>query len=132
MSNLLVLAEVRLASKVSSYFKIECDALEDSDWACAAEMLARRVKPFSTVEGVPNGGLKFAAALESYCVPGHGLLIVDDVVTTGGSMEKYRDHRPAIGGTLFSRGFHPGWVVPLFTLSPEKLALGPRAKWRST
>ena len=51
-------------------------------------------------------------------------LIVDDVLTTGGSMV---DHRAALGGSrckgvvIFARGECPSWVVPLFQM--------PRGLW---
>jgi adenine/guanine phosphoribosyltransferase-like PRPP-binding protein len=45
------------------------------------------------------------------------LLIVDDVWTTGGSMEEHRAGRDAIGAVLFARGPVADWVTPLFTLN---------------
>ena len=44
-------------------FKIECDALTDDDIETLAEMIRQMVGPFSSVEGVPRGGLRLAAAL---------------------------------------------------------------------
>lgn len=67
-------------------WKIECDALSDSDWDCLAQIVADRTQ-FGSVYGIPRGGVKFQKALEKYIKPGHPLrLVVDDVYTTGKSM----------------------------------------------
>lgn len=104
-----------LHSGEMSPWKIDCDALADDDFATLARMLAD-VLPcsFGTVEGVPRGGLRWARALEKFARPGGGLLIVDDVLTTGGSMEGLRAGRDAMGAVIFARGPVPSWVVPLF------------------
>jgi pyrimidine operon attenuation protein/uracil phosphoribosyltransferase len=70
------------------------------------------------VIGVPQGGLRLAKACRKYAIEHHAVvLIVDDVLTTGASMEderkKHRD-RPVIGVVLFARGPRPGWVNALF------------------
>lgn len=96
-------------------WKIECDALTDDDW----EAIAAKVGPkfsFDRVEGVPRGGLRFAEALEPYAI-GFGLLIVDDVLTTGGSMTIQRNGRAADGLVLFSRGPLLGWIKPIFEVA---------------
>ena len=98
-------------------WKIECDALADEDWLWAAHRIAERVE-FSTVEGVPKGGLKLAKALEPLCTKGL-LLVVDDVYTTGGSIYTHRAGREAIGYVLFSRALKmPFWVGALWQLHP--------------
>jgi hypothetical protein len=69
-------------------WKIECDALTDNDWDCLAQIVADRTK-FGSVYGIPRGGVKFANALEKYISPGYNLrLVVDDVYTTGKSMNE--------------------------------------------
>ena len=50
-----------------------------------------------------------------------GWLIVEDVVTTGGSMERIRADRLAVGVCVFARGPCPWWVTPLFQM-PASLA----------
>ena len=70
-------------------FKIECDALSDDDLKTLAALIARK-QTFSRVLGVPRGGLRLAHALERYCSPEGDVLIVDDVLTTGKSMEDMR------------------------------------------
>ena len=82
-----------LSSGKVSDWKIECDALVSEDWDTLARIVSKRFK-FNRVVGIPEGGLPFAAALEPYANKGskiHPTLIVDDVVTTGRSFEKYRD-----------------------------------------
>lgn len=120
MTNLFRSADFTLASGRHSVWKIDCDALTDDDWVTLAALATTKLPPFSDVEGVPTGGLKFAAALERHIVPGAGrLLIADDVLTTGGSMEAHRKGRLAMGVAVFGRGPPPGWVRCLFRLHDE-------------
>ena len=45
----------------------------------------------------------------------NGMLIVDDVFTTGASMEAL--HTPGdIGAVVFARGLCPSWITPLFQM----------------
>jgi len=71
-------------------WKVECDKLTSGDWECLAKIVGNSLK-FSRVEGVPRGGLKLANLLQIYTRATGGLLIVDDVFTTGSSMEKHRN-----------------------------------------
>jgi len=100
----------------SSIFKIECDSLSDKEIACCAALLLKRLYPFSEVEGVPTGGIRLAKAFEKYKSDSGGLLIVDDVWTTGGSMREFKGSRVAQGAVLFSRSNVEPWVVPLFSM----------------
>ena len=101
------------------YFKIKCDALTDEDIETLAYIIARRI-PFYDVFGVPTGGVRIANALEKYKdKEGYGyFLIVDDVLTTGNSMEDAKQvcyDKPEITGVvLFARGECPDWVFPVF------------------
>lgn len=110
------LGKFTLASGRVSDFKIDCDALNDADWKALAWLVATRYPPFGKVEGVPRGGLPFAEALQQYCHPeSNTLLIADDVLTTGGSMEKQRAGRDAIGIVVFSRAkIVPQWINFIF------------------
>jgi orotate phosphoribosyltransferase len=51
-------------------------------------------------------------------------LIVDDVLTTGKSMEEMRKKHSnvlTIGVVLFARGKCPKWVEPIFNMWDEKV-----------
>ena len=72
-------------------WKIEMDALSDNEWKCIAHMIMGLSQPFQAVIGIPRGGLKLGGYLHEYSTqnPADPYLIVDDVMTTGGSMEEY-------------------------------------------
>ena len=73
-------------------------------------------RKFGCVEGVPRGGVRLATALERYITVGDDLLIVDDVLTTGLSMERHRDGREAFGIVVFARGLCPNWISSIWNL----------------
>lgn len=108
-----------LSSGQRSPLRIECDALGAADWLAIAEWAAAVLPPFQTVEGVPRGGLRLAALLSPRARATGGLLIVDDVLTTGRSMERQRAGREAQGIVLFARGVPPPWVKALLRLEVE-------------
>ena len=108
-------------------WKIECDALTDEDWETLAGIVANKWQ-FSSVEGIPRGGLKFADALHHHMTPDTAThLIVDDVFTTGASMSEAL-HRVSITGAnidvlgfvVFARGDVSSfpWVKPMWTAAP--------------
>ena len=103
-----------LHSGSTTTWRINCDILTEQDWDCIANIVMEQVPYFGEVEGVPTGGLHFAQALRPYISEGP-LLIVDDVLTTGKSMEQHRGQRDAIGVVLFARGLTPSWVTTIFT-----------------
>lgn len=103
------------AGGIPLLWKTECDVLTDDDWECIASIVGPMLT-FARVEGVPTGGRSFAQALEPYA-HGQGLLIVDDVFTTGGSMERHRDGRFAEGVVLFARNPTPEWIRPVWSLT---------------
>jgi hypothetical protein len=117
---LLEAGDFTFHSGSKSWFKIECDALSEEDWRTAATMLLELLPTFRSVEGIPRGGIALARELEPLACGeercDHPVLIVDDVLTTGKSMEEQRAGRGAIGAVLFSRGPCPSWVIPLFIL----------------
>lgn len=43
-----------------------------------------------------------------------GMLIVDDVYTTGGSLDGFRGDRNAIDAVVFARQEPLSWITPLF------------------
>ncbi len=105
-----------LASGASAGWKIDCEALTKADWETLALIASEILPPFGEVEGVPRGGILFAKIMSDHATEGP-LLITEDVVTTGESMERQRDGREAIGITVFARDTPPKWVVPLFLMN---------------
>jgi len=121
--SLFVKRDTMMSSGIKSDFKIECDALTDDDLECIAYLISKLVK-FRKVVSVPTGGDKLAGCLESYCSNDNNLpvLICDDVLTTGGSMERKREEigEPnAKGAVIFSRGDCPEWITPLFSINSD-------------
>ena len=130
--NLFQLGDFTLASGTKSRWKIDCDALTPSDWDALAEMAVERVPPYSVVIPVPRGGFPFANALAAHMRDRdaeHKVLLVEDVVTTGKTITRYRDalatafpESEYIGVCVFARGPVPDWVVPLFQVTPAREA----------
>ena len=111
-------------------WKIECDGISNEEWATLAEMIYEyEPRNFGEVVGIPRGGVPLAEKLQGYAT-GNGMdpiLIVDDVLTTGGSMNTFqmdyfrnRDPRRGyIGWVVFSRiplEHANGWISSLFTM----------------
>jgi orotate phosphoribosyltransferase len=108
------------------HWKIECDALTDVEINALAYIISSKLK-FSSVIGVPKGGIRIAKALNKYKSDTGRCLIIDDVLTTGNSMEevkKQHDDRNVIGVVLFARAKCPEWVIPLFQMSKFFSRLG--------
>ena len=100
-------------------WKIECDALTDEDWKCLAKMISEKTE-FGSVYGIPRGGTKLANALQKYCNPKNPTrLVVDDVYTTGKSMNEVMQ-KGDFGFVVFARQrilFDPErYVKALFTM----------------
>lgn len=96
--------------------KINCDALTLEDWDTLAAWVACRIN-FRQVVSIPTGGDKFAAALDKHRKSNGCILIVDDVLTTGKSMEKMLRQYPygeVRGAVVFARGPVPSWVIARF------------------
>lgn len=129
--SLFELGNFILSSGAKSCWKIECDALSAPDIGTLAVLIAQMVGPFASVEGVPRGGLRLAEALRPFRTQLGCHLIVDDVLTTGGSLERHKaayasagsDTFPRqdviIGAVVFARGPCPPWIKAVFQLSPE-------------
>lgn len=111
-------------------FKIDCDALTDTDLETLALHFAAAIKPagqvYGEIVGVPRGGVRFADALQRHVRTSGNQwqthLIVDDVLTTGNSMEAYwRERYPnrfsgVRGLVIFARGPCPEWITPIFKM----------------
>lgn len=123
-----------LRSGRESLWKIECDAFTKEDWETLALMASQILPPFRKAYGVPRGGIVFAECLGKYATKNQNdpILIAEDVVTTGGSVERYLDQlrthgdedRTAfdkvIGVAVYGRGEKwPDWVEVICPLHPK-------------
>ena len=102
-------------------WKIECDALTEESIETFAAIINRNFVPFCRVVGVPHGRTRIATALEKYKAEADPTLIVDDVLTTGRSMEDCKrrigPYHTVLGVVLFARDTPPYWVTPIFQLT---------------
>jgi len=105
------------------HWKIECDAITSPEWKCIARMIFERERrPFQAVIGIPRGGVELGKWLNEYSTqnPEHPYLIVDDVLTTGGSMNEYREEhfyeKESFGWVVFARKQPQPWVKALFQM----------------
>ena len=104
-------------------WKIEMDALSDNEWKCIAHMIIELSQPFRAAIGIPRGGLKLSGYLNDYGSTqkeSDPYLIVDDVMTTGGSMEVFKkehfNDKYVIGWVVFARSKVPIWCDALFRM----------------
>lgn len=106
-----------------SQFKLECAALTQADCEAAALWLLPSLGPFGSVEAVaskdPQAGW-FADAFRPYITEdARTVLICDDLLTTGNSMDAQRAGRLGVGAVIFARGVCPAWIRPLLELHPR-------------
>lgn len=115
---------ITLHSGHISHFKIDCDALTDQDLQSLAALAATKIQ-FKQAIGVPSGGLRFATHLNIYAdISQKTILIVDDVLTTGKSMQEYADKYPneqIKGIVIVARNTCPEWITPIFTMNSKIL-----------
>lgn len=126
---LFQLGDFILNGGTHSSWKIDCDALTNEDMVALTQLVRCLAGDFSSVKGVPTGGTRLAEWLRPFCTGTyHPHLIVDDVLTTGASMDKafgavsqrtVKD-RGVRGVVLFARGSCSDWITPLFQM-PQKL-----------
>lgn len=111
--------EFTLSSGQESQWKVDCDGLTDEDWNTLAAMAMEMWDlEFGEVIGIPTGGIKFADAMSKYSV-GYSdiLLVVDDVYTTGNTIEtEMNKHKRVAGLVAFTRGPHPMRVFSIWNL----------------
>lgn len=120
----------RLSSGGQSFYRLEADtSQEDPETLEAmASIIAANVPPFDEVVGVPRGGLALAAALGIYCIPGADcVLFVDDVWTTGGSLDaevakRLNSPKQFAKAVVWDRGGAPDDVFCLFKVNGLKKA----------
>lgn len=106
-------------------FKIDCDALTDEDIETLAKIIGKSTG-FSKAISVPRGGDRLTAALVQYeDIAYDTILIVDDVLTTGGSMERVKkqvmhdysdEYEDIIGIVIFARNECPDWITAVFQM----------------
>lgn len=122
-ANLFQRGDFTLNSGLRRDWKIECDALTNDDLEALVCMALPILPRFSTLVSVPGGGDRIVDVLQQYAAPEGWTLIVDDVLTTGGSMERAREKQkkfawpPIAGFVLFACGPVPEWIIPLFSMS---------------
>ena len=112
------LSRITLHSGKTSEFKIECDAITKEEWDTLAYLGSRIIGEFSSVYGVPRGGIPFAEAMEKYVSDKGPCLIVDDVLTTGGSIVEAMD-TSCVGLVAFARGRCPSGVKAVFYMNDK-------------
>ena len=122
-THLFVEEDFKSHAGLDLHWKIEMDALDEAEWKCTARMIMEyQTEPFQAAIGIPRGGLKLSVYLNDYSTQNNNdpYLIVDDVLTTGGSMEEFKkeyfDKNKVFGWVVVSRQRPPDWVRTLFQM----------------
>ena len=122
MSNLFKAESFVSHSGLDLNWKIECDALSDPEWFTISQMIMEVSPPFREAYGIPRGGVKLGNLLRQYGTKKKEdpICIVDDVLTTGGSMIEYAETEfkgeDVIGWVGFARSQLPDWINALFRM----------------
>ena len=117
-----------LHSGMQTWWRIDCDNLTNSEIHLLAKLIAEKVGTYHEVscpESHPGSavhGLK--AALLQYREPRYAgkkiMLLVDDVLTSGATMQHIKDlnnkYYEYKGAVIFARGLCPDWVTPIFQM----------------
>lgn len=135
MTGFLQRGEFVLNSGHDSGFKIEVDEISDETIDTAMWLAYKSLPYINEVVSVPRGGDRMARSFRKYLTTespkkSYNVLIVDDVLTTGYSMEKVKGRElnsssPFIqvyGIVLFSRlkrEYVPSWIVPVFQMNDK-------------
>ena len=122
--NLFQSVNFKSHSGLNLTWKIEMDALSDQDWFTIKKMIMEVTPPFREAIGIPRGGMMLGKILNRYGTGSidHPICIVDDVLTTGVSMNEFyrkrhwRNPTQYIGWVVFSRNKPPDWVNALFQM----------------
>lgn len=119
MKDLFIQGPFQGNSGIELQYKIEADALSDDSIKVLAHIIGV-TQTFRSIHSVPRGGDRLARALLPYMSTEGVDLIVDDVLTTGGSMERKKRE---IGGepmgiVIIARGECPYWVKAILTVEP--------------
>ena len=90
------------------HWKIEMDALSHKEWECIAQMIMELTPTFKEAIGIPRGGTILGKLLNQHGTGKreHPICIVDDVLTTGGSMNEFKAKRQWRNPSKYI-----GWVV---------------------
>lgn len=130
--SLLRWGKIQLHSGGESWWSLDCDDLSDSELAVCAKMISLKNGPFAqAVEPSSHHGSaapRLASILNQVYATHHigdGLIAVDDVLTTGASLEELRKelqrqypNADAVRGyVIFARGDCPDWITPIFRLT---------------
>lgn len=127
---LFQVGQFQFSSGVRSPFKFECDEMTDDEIAALAFLGSHQICHFADVVPVPKGksgseidnAKRFAKALDRYAKPGYGItLLVDDVLTTGASMEAARakcGSAITVGLVMFAYKRPASWITPVLQASP--------------
>jgi len=106
-------------------WKVECDALTDNEIDVFAYLIGRKFQgcDIQKIVSIPRGGDRLALALHKYIplkVESKTILIVDDVFTTGKSMEEaigrlWTNNETCVrGAVMFARSKPFSWVYSVF------------------
>jgi len=115
--------EFKLHSGKNSNWKIECDNLTREDWHTLAQISSKIIGEFDKVFSCGGAADFFAQELKEFSTKTGPSLIVDDVLTSGNTMERVKKNFQAIwnievkGIVAFARGPCPSWITPIFTLT---------------
>lgn len=130
-SNLIQLGDFQLNSGLKSTWKLDCDQFIEDNLDGLVQLIKQVIGPFSHVYGVPRGGSALETKLVAHVSKSlYGTcLVIDDVLTTGGSMRRAREklagtYTHILGCVVFARGPCPAWIVPLFQMSRELFIKG--------
>ena len=122
MTDLFQSIDFKSHSGLDLTWKIEMDAISDAEWQTIAKMILELTPPFKEAIGIPRGGVKLGNLLRQYGTKKKEdpICIVDDVLTTGGSMVECAETEfkgeNVIGWVVFSRSHMPDWINALFRM----------------